>query len=120
MTDPTWQTADGSVKLFLGDCLDVLPTLEAGSVDAVVTDPPYDEYTHAGALTKLDREFGIEFSAIEGFMGSGTTGVACVRTGRKFIGIEKEERDFTSIFRHRLSVSKPNFRGCHCLKTPRQ
>jgi DNA modification methylase len=40
MTDPTWQTADGSVKLFLGDCLDVLPTLEAGSVDAVVTDPP--------------------------------------------------------------------------------
>lgn len=25
------------------------------------------------------------------FMGSGTTGVACVRTGRKFIGIEKEK-----------------------------
>jgi len=29
------------VKLFLGDCLEILPTLEAGSVDAVVTDPPY-------------------------------------------------------------------------------
>jgi site-specific DNA-methyltransferase (adenine-specific) len=28
-------------RLILGDCLDVLPTLEAGSVDAVVTDPPY-------------------------------------------------------------------------------
>ena len=27
-------------------------------------------------------------------MGSGTTGVACVRTGRKFIGIEKEEKYF--------------------------
>lgn len=27
--------------LYLGDCLDVLPTLQAGSVDAVVTDPPY-------------------------------------------------------------------------------
>jgi site-specific DNA-methyltransferase (adenine-specific) len=27
--------------LYLGDCLDVLPTLEDGSVDAVVTDPPY-------------------------------------------------------------------------------
>lgn len=39
---PTWQTADGSVKLYLGDCLDVLPTLEAGSVDAVVTSPPYN------------------------------------------------------------------------------
>lgn len=28
------------------------------------------------------------------YLGSGTTGVACVRTGRKFIGIEKEERYF--------------------------
>src|SRR5688572_23757088 len=38
---PTWQTSDGSIRLYLGDCLDVLPTLEAGSVDAVVTDPPF-------------------------------------------------------------------------------
>jgi len=30
-----------TVQLFCGDCLDILPTLEAGSVDAVVTDPPY-------------------------------------------------------------------------------
>jgi site-specific DNA-methyltransferase (adenine-specific) len=29
------------VTLYLGDCLEVLPTLAAGSVDAVVTDPPY-------------------------------------------------------------------------------
>lgn len=34
---PTWQ-AEG-VDLYLGDCLDVLPTLSG--VDAVVTDPPY-------------------------------------------------------------------------------
>ena len=27
--------------LYQGDCLDVLPTLAAGSVDAVITDPPY-------------------------------------------------------------------------------
>jgi site-specific DNA-methyltransferase (adenine-specific) len=38
---PTWQTDDGSVKLYHGDCLDVLPTLEAGSVDMVLCDPPY-------------------------------------------------------------------------------
>jgi site-specific DNA-methyltransferase (adenine-specific) len=37
--NPTWQS--GGVSLYLGDCLDILPTLEAGSVDAVVTDPPY-------------------------------------------------------------------------------
>jgi site-specific DNA-methyltransferase (adenine-specific) len=30
-----------TVTLHLGDCLDVLRTMEAGSVDAVVTDPPY-------------------------------------------------------------------------------
>jgi len=28
-------------KLYQGDCLEILPTLEAGSVDAVITDPPY-------------------------------------------------------------------------------
>lgn len=27
--------------LYHGDCLDILPTLDAGSVDAVITDPPY-------------------------------------------------------------------------------
>lgn len=36
---PTWRTHDGSVQLYHADCLDVLPTLEAGSVDAIVTDP---------------------------------------------------------------------------------
>lgn len=39
--EPHWQTADGRVKLWCADCLDVLPTLAAGSVDCVVTDPPY-------------------------------------------------------------------------------
>ncbi len=34
MTDDRWQ-------VITGDCLDVLRTLDAGSVDAVVTDPPY-------------------------------------------------------------------------------
>jgi site-specific DNA-methyltransferase (adenine-specific) len=27
--------------LYKGDCLEIMPTLEAGSVDAVITDPPY-------------------------------------------------------------------------------
>jgi DNA modification methylase len=37
------------VRLFLGDCLDVLPTIESGSADAVITDPPYPE---------IDRPYG--------------------------------------------------------------
>ena len=36
---PTWENK--GIQLYLGDCLDVLPTLGVGSVDAVVTDPPW-------------------------------------------------------------------------------
>ncbi len=32
---------DGQITIYLGDCREILPTLEAGSVDAVVTDPPF-------------------------------------------------------------------------------
>ena len=31
---------------------------------------------------------------LDPFMGSGTTGVACINTNRRFIGIEKEEKYF--------------------------
>jgi DNA modification methylase len=37
--------ARSEVKLYLGDCLEILPTLETGSVDAVITDPPYGRDT---------------------------------------------------------------------------
>ena len=33
--------ADPLATLYHGDCLEVMPTLEPESVDAVVTDPPY-------------------------------------------------------------------------------
>lgn len=36
------------VRLIHGDCLEVMPTLEAGSIDAIVTDPPYG--------TQVDRD----------------------------------------------------------------
>lgn len=192
-------------KLYLGDCLDILPTLVAGSVDAVITDPPYaKEYIHLWepfaieserllgdrrelitllghyqlpdvihafhetnmrfwwicgmrqtARTRLwgkrvnvywkpalwyikgkkralpdmpsdlvlgskpeksqhPWEQGIAWfehwverttlygeTVLDPFMGSGTTGVACMQLGRKFIGIEKEERYF-NIARQRM------------------
>lgn len=40
MTSPYYATDD--VTLHLGDCLDVLRTLGDASVDAIVTDPPYE------------------------------------------------------------------------------
>ena len=187
-----------AVRLIHGDCLDVLRTLEAGSVDAVVTDPPYpSEFLHlwepfaaescrvlrdggelitlcgnyqlpavmaafaktslrywwtCGMLSSASMKFlgkkvcvywkpalwyvkgkkrrafdiprdmvknnkpekkvhpweqGVEWfrhwcecicypgeTVLDPFMGSGTTGVACVQTGRKFIGIEIDEGYF--------------------------
>jgi len=41
----------GDCTLFQGDCLEILPTLEAGSVDALVTDPPYS----SGGMFRGDR-----------------------------------------------------------------
>lgn len=42
-------------------------------------------------------------TVLDPFMGSGTTGVACKRLGRKFIGMEKEEEYF-NIAKERISV----------------
>jgi DNA modification methylase len=33
-------------------------------------------------------------TVLDPYMGSGTTGVACIRTGRNFIGVEKDEKYF--------------------------
>ena len=67
---PTWQTDDGSVQLYLGDCLDILPQLEPGSIDAVVTDPPYGSAdTHAGHLSGVTLRDGTPARQALGFAG---------------------------------------------------
>lgn len=38
---PIWESTDGSVKLWRGDCLTVLPILPESSVSLIATDPPY-------------------------------------------------------------------------------
>lgn len=46
-------TTQDAVTLYHGDALDVLPTLPAGSIDVVVSDPPYAEIDRAyGRLTE--------------------------------------------------------------------
>ena len=56
----------GDATLYLGDCMDVLPTLER--VDAVITDPPYSDSTHNNAKSNAGGGGGakaIDFKAID-------------------------------------------------------
>jgi hypothetical protein len=43
MTEPTWTSECGRAVLYCGDATEIMPTLEAASVDCVITDPPYPE-----------------------------------------------------------------------------
>jgi len=195
----------GNCRIACGDCLQILPELEAGSVDAVVTDPPYGigyaewdmripdliwlenarriartvmltprtgqvwEYPRAdwmlawyrpGSVQRTPngkfshwepilvygenrmwcdaRKFNANTQApavdhpcpkpvelmlwlidcgtekdetvLDPFMGSGTTGVACIQTGRKFLGIEIEPKYF-SIAEKRIRNAWENRQG---------
>lgn len=39
--EPYYHDESAGITIYCGDCRDILPTLEAGSVDLVLTDPPY-------------------------------------------------------------------------------
>jgi site-specific DNA-methyltransferase (adenine-specific) len=61
-----------------------------------------------GLMEWCIAQIGNPQTILDPFMGSGTTGVACVNLGRKFIGIEREPKYF-DIARRRISeaLSRP-------------
>lgn len=73
MTGRRVVTVPDRVTLHEGDALAVLASLPSASVDVVLTDPPYS----SGGMVRGDR------------VGSGTTGVAAVARGLRFVGIEQ-------------------------------
>ena len=91
-------------ELRLGDCLEHLRTMASGSVDAVVTDPPY-------GLRFMGKRWDYDVPSVEvwaeclrvlkpgglvldPFMGTGTTGVAALAEGFRFVGFEREAEYF--------------------------
>lgn len=52
-------------------------------------------------IEQLILPWGAEFTILDMFMGSGSTGVACMNTGRKFIGIELDA-DYYDIAANRI------------------
>ena len=57
----------GDATLYLGDCLEVLPTL--GKVDAVITDPPYEAEAHTKGRRLLGKQESgartVEYGALD-------------------------------------------------------
>lgn len=56
MREPDWKTDDGAIKLYCGDCRDILPTIEDGTIEAVIVDIPYGEVNRdSNGLRVLDK-----------------------------------------------------------------
>ena len=63
---PDWKSDCGTVALFKGDCLEILPRLPEGCVDAVVTDPPYGlEFSGSNASTLTWQLFDGDDGSLE-------------------------------------------------------
>lgn len=95
----------GDITLYHGDCLEIMPTLADGSVDHEgmyrhPTEKPVPVLLRLAEM--LTKDGG---TVLDPFMGSGTTGVACVQTGRRFIGIEIDEGYF-EIAKQRISEAQ--------------
>jgi len=57
-----WQSDDGRITLYCGDCLQILPTLKAGIVDCTITSPPYNMRTRVRNGEYTERERSDHFS----------------------------------------------------------
>lgn len=56
----------GRYKLYQGDCLEVMKNIEDGSIDLVVTDPPYEiATTGAGMYKQADKQYVKELNGMK-------------------------------------------------------
>jgi DNA modification methylase len=78
----------GQCELYLGDCMEVMPTLEG--VGAVITDPPYG----------INMDKGTRGGGLDGF------GKGAKRTPRSYNGVWDKERSSAKVFDAILSISE--------------
>jgi site-specific DNA-methyltransferase (adenine-specific) len=95
-----WTNKGGHIKRFTYMWAGVCRQGEAGEISLHPTQKPLD------LMVWLILEYTNEGDTILGpFMGSGTTGVACVQTGRNFIGIEIDP-DYFAIAEKRIKEAQ--------------
>jgi len=86
-----WMTKDSKTQLYNQKCLtdvwDCVPTANRKDTGHIAVMP---EQIALNCLEALDDGL-----VLDPFMGSGTTGVACKKLGRKFIGIELDNNYFS-------------------------
>jgi DNA modification methylase len=82
-----WSNAKGAVRVLRHRWNGMIRASERNTPRAHPTQKPVVVMEWAIGFTKGE-------TVLDPFMGSGTTGVACANLGRKFIGIEIEERYF--------------------------
>lgn len=80
-------------NVLVGDSLDVLRAMPEASVDSIVTDPPY-------GLRFMGKKWDYDVPT------TGSTGVAAVLEGFRFIGVELEP-DYARIAQQRITSAKP-------------
>jgi DNA modification methylase len=93
-----------------GDCVEVLSKQKADWIDLVVTSPPYDNlraykgysFDFEGVARELYRVVKPGDVVLDPFCGSGTTGLAALQLGRRFIGIEISQ-EYVNIAERRIS-----------------
>jgi site-specific DNA-methyltransferase (adenine-specific) len=79
--------------------MDHLSLMDALSIDSLITHPTVKSTKLMEYLIRLITPPG--GTVLDPFMGSGSTGVAAVRAGFGFVGIEKES-DYLEIAKKRL------------------
>lgn len=55
-----WESSDRRIRLYRGDCLEILPRLRAGSIDFVFMDPPYGHNQGDGDLAHRMKVLAIQ------------------------------------------------------------
>ena len=97
-----WDKRDSTASNNLSDC-EMAWTDAVGSVrlfrhmwNGLCRDSEIGEHYHPTQKPVALMQWCLSFvdgdTILDPFMGSGTTGVACIRTGRRFIGVEIEEK----------------------------